>query len=73
MNENDFRDACAMMSMLGLVIAYKDNHTEDVLAERAFKLADAMLEARNKDNDGEKLGIAAVKPKRRYPKRPSDL
>jgi hypothetical protein len=52
-----------MMSMLGLVIAYKDNHTEDVLAERAFKLADAMLEARNKvEDDG---GITTIK-KRKY-------
>jgi len=63
MNDQDFRDACAMMSMLGLVIAYKDNHTEDVLAERAFKLADAMLEARNKtEDDG---GITTIK-KRKY-------
>ena len=61
MNEEDFRDACAMMSMLGLVIAYKDNHTEDVLAERAFKLADAMLEARTKKEPEE--GIVAIKKK----------
>lgn len=63
MNDKDFRDTCAMMSMLGLVIAYKDNHTEDVLAERAFKLADAMLEARNAEpkNEG---GIATIKKRR---------
>ena len=64
MNENDFRDACAMMSMLGLVIAYKDNHTEDVLAERAFKLADAMLEARKAEPEQEG-GIVAAKPRRK--------
>jgi hypothetical protein len=47
MNEQDFRDACAMLMGIGLVIAYKDDHPEEVLAERAFKLADAMLEARS--------------------------
>jgi hypothetical protein len=42
-------------------------------AEECYIFADEMLEARKEKNDGEKLGIAAVKPKRRYPKRPSDL
>jgi len=37
-----------------------------------WDMADAMIETRNKD-DREELGIAAVKPKRRYPKRHSDL
>jgi hypothetical protein len=66
MNEEDLRDCFAMFSMVGLVMAYKDNHTEAVLAERAYTIADAMLEARNKSNDEEELGIAAVKPKRKY-------
>jgi hypothetical protein len=66
MNEEDLRDCFAMLSMVGLVMAYKDNHTEAVLAERAYTIADAMLEARNKSNDEEELGIAAVKPKRKY-------
>jgi hypothetical protein len=68
MNEEDLRDCFAMFSMVGLVMAYKDNHTEAVLAERAYTIADAMLEARNKDNDEKELGIAAVKPKRKYPR-----
>jgi hypothetical protein len=71
MNEQDLRDCFAMFSMVGLVMAYKDSHPEDVLAERAYTLADAMIEARNKDNDGEELGIAAVKPKRKYLRRNS--
>jgi hypothetical protein len=62
MNENDLRDCFAMFSMVGLVMAYKDNHPETVLAERAYTIADAMLEARNP----EELGIAALKPKRKY-------
>jgi hypothetical protein len=51
-------------------MAYKDSHPEDVLAERAYTLADAMIEAR-KEDDGEELGIAAVKPKRKYLRRNS--
>ena len=70
MNETDLRDCFAMLSMVGLVMAYKDNHPEDVLAERAYIIADAMLEAR-KENDEEELGIAAVKPKRKYLRRNS--
>jgi hypothetical protein len=70
MNEQDLRDCFAMFSMVGLVMAYKDSHPEDVLAERAYTLADAMIEAR-KEDDGEELGIAAVKPKRKYLRRNS--
>jgi hypothetical protein len=62
MNENDLRDCFAMFSIVGLVIAYKDNQPENELAERAYGIADAMLEARNP----EELGIAALKPKRKY-------
>jgi hypothetical protein len=62
MNEQDFRDACAMLFGLGMIIAYKDNHTEDVLSERAFKLADAMLEARRVKEEPQ--GIVAIKKKR---------
>lgn len=69
MNDKDLRDCFAMFSMLGLITAYKDNHTDEVLAERAYNLADALLEARNKDNDEEELGIAAIKPKRKYLRR----
>jgi hypothetical protein len=47
---------------------------EEGIARRAYDVADAMLDVRKKEkDDGEKLGIAAVKPKRRYPKRHSDL
>jgi len=64
MNENDLRDCFAMFGMMGLVVAYKDNHPEITLAERAYTLADAMIEARNKvpEDDG---GITTIK-KRKY-------
>ena len=59
MNEEDLRDCFAMFSMVGLVMAYKDNHTEAVLAERAYTIADAMIEARK----GETVGLPAIKRK----------
>lgn len=63
MNEQDLRDCFAMFGMMGLVVAYKDNHPETTLAERAYTIADAMLEARNKvEDDG---GITTIK-KRKY-------
>lgn len=58
MNENDLRDCFAMLSMVGLVMAYKDNHPENVLAERAYTIADAMLKARKGEIEE---GIVAIK------------
>ena len=58
MNEQDLRDCFAMFSMVGLLMAYKDNHPETTLAERAYTIADAMLEARKPK---EESGIVAVK------------
>jgi hypothetical protein len=62
MNEQDLRDCFAMFGMMGLVVAYKDNHPETTLAERAYVLADAMLEARNKQPED---GIVAIKKRMR--------
>ena len=59
MNEQDLRDCFAMFGMVGLVMAYKDNHPETTLAERAYKIADAMLEARKPKEEG----IVAIKRK----------
>jgi hypothetical protein len=63
MNEDDLRDCFAMFSMVGLVMAYKDNHPEAVLAERAYTLADAMLKERSKEPEAE-VGIVAVKKRK---------
>jgi hypothetical protein len=60
MNENDLRDCFAMFAMTRM--NWLNVETD---AESCYKAADAMLEAR-KEDDGEKLGIAAVKPKRKY-------
>lgn len=66
MNENDLRDCFAMFAMLGLIKAYATinaNLNMGEICDGAYQYADRMLEARNK---GEELGIAAVKPKRKY-------
>jgi hypothetical protein len=76
MNEQDLRDCFAMFALLGIVskspigeAATAETTDEYGKAARgAYLYADAMLEARNKDNDEEELGIAAVKPKRKYPR-----
>jgi hypothetical protein len=64
MNEEDLRDCFAMFGMMGLVMAYKDNHPETTLAERAYIIADAMLEARKAEPEAED-GIVAIKPRKR--------
>jgi hypothetical protein len=64
MNDNDLRDCFAMFAMMGIVSRGIDGDIVDKVANNAYIMADAMLEARK--DDGEELGIAAVKPKRRY-------
>jgi hypothetical protein len=61
--DDDLRDCFAMFGMMGLITAYKDSHPETTLAERAYVIADAMLEARNKKEP--EVGIVAVKTRRR--------
>jgi hypothetical protein len=66
MNEKDLRDCFAMFTLCGIVMRGIDDEIIEDVATNAYKMADAMLEARKKDNDEEELGIAAVKPKRKY-------
>jgi hypothetical protein len=61
MNEQDLRDCFAMFALNGILSCNYDVGEEPAVL--AYKYADAMLEARNKE---EKLGIAAVKTKRQY-------
>ena len=61
MNDEDLRDCFAMFAMNGLI---SRGSVWDF--KEAWEMADGMLEARNKDNDEKELGIAAVKPKRKY-------
>jgi hypothetical protein len=61
MNENDLRDCFAMFALNGILSCNYDVGEEPAVL--AYKYADAMLEARNTN---EELGIAALKPKRKY-------
>jgi len=61
MNEQDLRDCFAMFAMMGLVMR-GDNGT--AVPERAYEIADRMLEARKAEPEDEG-GITAVKPKRK--------
>lgn len=58
MNEQDLRDCFAMFTLCGIVMrGIGDDVIEDV-AKNAYKMADAMLEARKPK---EETGITAVK------------
>ena len=65
MNETDLRDCFAMFIVNGLISRASVFDMKEV-----WEMADAMLEAR-KEDDEEELGIAAVKPKRKYLRRNS--
>jgi ATP-dependent 26S proteasome regulatory subunit len=60
MNEKDLRDCFALFIACGMIMKYNDVDPEII-----WKMADDMMEARNKEVD-EELGIAAVKTKRQY-------
>jgi hypothetical protein len=62
MNESDFRDACAMLAMVGIIIRGNilSNKADD--AKEAFAIADHMLKARNPEPEE---GIVAIKKTRK--------
>jgi hypothetical protein len=71
MNESDFRDVAALMCMWALINQCGVDD-EDNCAMLAYRQADAMVRARNKEPEQES-GIAAFKPKRRVAKKVSDV
>lgn len=62
MNEKDFRDVAAMFAMNGLL--HQENYEANCLANLAYGIADAMIEARNKEPEQE-IGIVAAKTRRK--------
>ena len=64
MNEQDLRDCFAMFTLCGIVMRGIDDEIIEDVAINAYKMADAMLEARTKET--EEAGIAAFKTKRKY-------
>lgn len=61
MNDQDLRDCFAMFTLCGIVMRGIDDEIVEDVATNAYKMADAMLEARKAT---EEQGIAAAKPKR---------
>lgn len=59
MNEKDLRDAFAMFALAGAVMSGRTRSAEDI-----WKLADEMLEARDKEPEQE-VGIVAAKSRRK--------
>lgn len=62
MNEQDLRDCFAMFTLCGIVMRGIDNNMVEGVARNAYKMADAMIEAR-KPQDEE--GIVSIKKRAR--------
>ena len=60
MNENDLRDCFAMFTLCGIVMRGIGDDVIEEVASNAYKMADAMLEARAKKPE-EEAGLASVK------------
>lgn len=80
MNDQEFRDVCAMLAMNGYMSKMacnpKDsgviceegvfaNNNAEAIAKASYIIADAMVEARNAEPEEEEEGIAVIK-KRKY-------
>jgi len=61
MNENDLRDCFAMFTLCGIVMRGIGDDVIEEVASNAYKMADAMLEARKKEVED---GIATIKKKK---------
>jgi len=61
LNENDLRDCFAMFTLCGIVMRGIGDDVIEEVAQNAYKMADAMLEARKPKEEG----IAAVKRTRK--------
>jgi hypothetical protein len=64
--DDDLRDCFAMFAINGIIARgglHPELMPEEAMARRAYEVADAMLEARNKKEP--EVGIVAVKSRRR--------
>jgi hypothetical protein len=62
MNEQDLRDCFAMFTLCGIVMRGIGDDVVEEVASNAYKMADAMIEARKAKPEEE--GIVAIKLKR---------
>lgn len=60
MNEKDLRDCFAMFAMLGWCM--NGDFTEEEIPRKAWKLADAMVDARDQADDN--VGLPAIKSRK---------
>ena len=64
MNEKDLRDCFAMFTLCGIVMRGIGDDVIEEVASNAYKMADAMIEARNAEPEQE-VGIVAAKSRRK--------
>lgn len=62
--DDDLRDLFAMFAMNGIVSMGIHREIVDEVAQNAYIMADAMMEARNKEEDYAEEGIAGIKKRR---------
>ena len=62
MNEQDLRDCFAMFALNGLLTEARGDWNDEAIAELAYSLSDAMLQARKPK---EEVGITAVKRRKK--------
>ena len=66
MNENDFRDVCAMLALVGYL---SKNGTDAYMFETCFNIADAMVEERKRRSEPKpEEGIKAIRKRKRVEK-----
>jgi hypothetical protein len=64
MNDEDLRDLFAGLALMGIVSRASNEPQFELVAKNAYRMADAMLDAKYADNVPE-VGIAAVKKPRK--------
>ena len=62
MNDQDYRDVCAMLAMNGLIARRIGGFETTDLTRESYEIADSMLEARRVKEEPQ--GIVAIKKKR---------
>ena len=66
MNDEDLRDLFAGLAMQGIVSRASNEPQFELVARNAYRMADAMIEAKYAEPELEpEMGITAIKPKRK--------
>ena len=66
MNDEDLRDLFAGLALMGIVSRASNEPQFELVAANAYRMADAMIEAKYAEKEPEpEMGITAIKPKRK--------